>query len=90
MNKKELVNIIYSKIAVPKKDCELVVDTLFSTMEETLINGEDIMISNFGSFEIKKTKEKKMIALHSKEEIIVPSKKSLKFHPSKKLKDNIK
>ena len=90
MNKKELVNIIYSKISVPKKDCELVVDTLFSTLEETLVNGEDVMISNFGSFEIKETKEKKMISLHSKEEIIVPSQKNLKFHPSKKLKDKIK
>ena len=59
MNKKDLVNIVYSKISVPKKDCELVIDTLFSTMEEVLTNGEDILISNFGSFEIKETKEKK-------------------------------
>jgi DNA-binding protein HU-beta len=90
MNKKDLVNIVYSKISVPKKDCELVIDTLFSTMEEVLTNGEDILISNFGSFEIKETKEKKMVSLHSKEEIVVPSKKNLKFHPSKKIKDNIK
>ena len=90
MNKSDLVNIVYSKIAVPKKECELVIDTLFSTMEEVLKNGEDIMISNFGSFEIKETKEKKILSLHTKEEMIVPSKKNLKFHPAKKIKESLK
>lgn len=90
MNKKDLVNIVYSKIAIPKKDCELVIDTLFETLEEALINNEEVMISSFGTFEIKESKEKKIISLHSKEELIVPPKKSIKFHPSKKIKDNIK
>ena len=35
-------------------------------------------------------KQNAFLYAHSKEEIVVPSKKNLKFHPSKKIKDNIK
>ena len=58
MNKSDLINIVYNKLSLPKKDCEIVIETLFETMEDSLVNGEEIMISGFGSFEVKTTKEK--------------------------------
>ena len=89
MNKSDLINIVYNKLSLPKKDCEIVIETLFETMEDYLVNGEEIMISGFGSFEVKTTKEKKITNLHTKEDILLPETKQIKFHTSKKLKDKI-
>lgn len=89
MNKTDLINIVYNKLSIPKKDCENVIETLFETMEEALINGEDIMISGFGSFEIKTTNEKRIKNLHTKSDIILPKTKQVKFHVSKKYKEKL-
>jgi nucleoid DNA-binding protein len=90
MNKSDLINIVYNKLSIPKKDCEAVIETLFESMEEALLNEEDIMISGFGSFEVKKTSAKKITDLHTKEDIVLPETKQVKFRSSKKFKQKIK
>lgn len=86
MNKTDLINSVYNKLSIPKKDCENVIETLFETMSEALLNGEDVMISGFGSLEVKTVNEKRITDLHTKEDIILPKTKQVKFHTSKKFK----
>ena len=56
MIKKDYIDRIYEKGEVSKKDITYVINELFSLMAEDLINEEKITISNFGTFEVTKTK----------------------------------
>jgi len=50
MNKSDLVDFVAQKINLPRKKAELVVNTIFDTMAETLVDGGRIEIRGFGSF----------------------------------------
>ena len=52
MNKKELVEIVSVKHDLTKKEADILVDTVFDTMIETMMNGEKVLISGFGTFKV--------------------------------------
>ena len=87
MNKQDLINKVFDKTALLKKDCENVINTAFELIVEELAKGDDVLITGFGSFEVKTAKPKRVISLKDHEEIIVPPSKSIKFHCAKKAKD---
>ena len=60
MNKKELVDAIYSDLneTISKKDITTVVSSVFDTVEETVANGEKVTIVGFGTFEKRERKER--------------------------------
>ena len=67
-----------------------VVETLLEIIKSTLESGEDIMISGFGKFRVKKKKERmggRNFA--TGEAMMLPPKKSLKFRCSRQLRDKI-
>jgi len=55
VTKSELVAVICDKRKdLPKKDIELVVNTIFNSMRKALIRDERIEIRGFGSFTVKR------------------------------------
>ncbi len=56
MNKSDLVDFLCQKDKLHKGRAELLIDTIFSAMEESLKRGERIEIRGFGSFEIRSYK----------------------------------
>lgn len=50
MNKSDLIDYIAQKTNLPRKRAEAVVNTIFDTMSETLVQGGRIEIRGFGSF----------------------------------------
>lgn len=50
MNKSDLVDFVSQKLNLPRKKAEAVVNTVFDTMAETLVDGGRIEIRGFGSF----------------------------------------
>lgn len=50
MNKSDLVDFIAQKMNLPRKRAESVINTIFDTMAETLVEGGRIEIRGFGSF----------------------------------------
>jgi DNA-binding protein HU-beta len=53
MNKAELVALIADKVDLTKKATEEVINLVFDTISETLETGEKVVISGFGTFEIR-------------------------------------
>lgn len=90
MNKSELINAVFNKVVLPKKDCENIINETFNAILEALSNNEEVMITGFGAFEVKESKEKKVTNLHTKQVISVPPTKTIKFHPCKKAKEQVK
>ncbi|KAF6620454.1 HU family DNA-binding protein [Paenibacillus sp. EKM102P] len=55
MNKTELVKSIAEATGFTKKDVETTVDTLLTTITNTLATGEEVKIAGFGTFEVRET-----------------------------------
>ena len=87
MNKKELIDIVSSKQDITKKDAEALVDTVFDTMVESLLEGDKVLISGFGTFKVNQRGERTGVSPKTKEQIVIPASKTITFKPSNKMKD---
>lgn len=89
MNKKDLSEYISKKLNIKKYQTYYFIDILIETISENLMAKKKIVISNFGTFKIVTRRNKRVINPNNKESQIIPSRKIVKFIPSKKLKDSI-
>ena len=53
MTKSDLIELVATKLHLPKGKAELIVNCIFESMEDSLRRGERIEIRGFGSFEIR-------------------------------------
>lgn len=89
MNKKELVEAVSVKKELTKKEAEDLVDTVFDTITDSLLEGNKVLISGFGTFKVNHRKERKGVSPKTKEIMIIPASKTLTFKPSNRLKDSM-
>lgn len=89
MNKKELVEAVSLKKELTKKEAEDLVDTVFNTITDSLLEGNKVLISGFGTFKVNHRKERKGVSPKTKEMMIIPASKTLTFKPSNRLKDTM-
>ncbi|RMD59527.1 MAG: integration host factor subunit alpha [Nitrospirae bacterium] len=87
MTKAELVNEVYEKIGIPKREAAEIVESVFDIIKSTLASGETIKISRFGTFSVRKRKARKGRDFQSGEEILIGPKRVVTFKPSQKFKD---
>ena len=89
MNKTELVAVVAEKSGITKKDAERVVSATFETITAQLMKGEQVQISGFGIFEVKKREARVGRNPRTKEAIEIPASNAPVFKPSKALKDTV-
>ena len=89
LTKKDLINSIYMQIGYSKQISENLIDELFRLIEINLKREGKIKISNFGTFTIKKKKQRIGRNPKTKEEKIISSRNVITFKPSKKFKNYI-
>lgn len=89
MNKKELVEAVSIKKSMTKKEAEELVDTVFDTITDSLLAGNKVLISGFGTFKVNNRKERKGVSPKTKEIMVIPASKTLSFKPSNRLKDSM-
>ncbi|MFQ6862673.1 MAG: HU family DNA-binding protein [Beduini sp.] len=89
MNKKELVEAVSIKKELTKKEAEDLVDTVFDTITDSLLEGNKVLISGFGTFKVNHRKERKGVSPKTKEIMTIPASKTLTFKPSNRLKDSM-
>ncbi len=90
MTRSQLIEAVAGKSAnFSKKDVEVIVTTLFSSIAESLARGEKIEIRGFGSFKVKQRDGRKGRNPKSGEGIYVDPKKVPFFKAGKELKDRV-
>ncbi|WP_413854527.1 HU family DNA-binding protein [Candidatus Ruminimicrobium bovinum] len=82
MTKNDLTDKI-SKMLPSKKEAIAVVNELFKQMQIALKDGQKVVITGFGSFNLITTKTKKGRNPKTGKTIILPPKKKIKFRQSK-------
>ena len=55
MNKKELIESVSKERNLTKKDAEILVDTVFNTITRSVIEGDKVLISGFGTFKVNES-----------------------------------
>ena len=89
MNKTELIAIVAEHSGVSKKDAERVINATVDTITQSLMKGEKVQLSGFGTFEAKARKARIGRNPHTKEPIDIPATRVPTFNPSKALKDSV-
>ena len=89
MNKTELIAIAAESAGLTKKDTERVLNAALDAITASLIQGEKVQLSGFGTFEIKDREARIGRNPHTKEAIDIPATRVPTFKPSKALKDTV-
>ena len=89
MNKTELIAIAAENSGLSKKDAERVLNAAIDAITASLVNGDKVQISGFGSFETKDREARMGRNPHTKEAIEIPATRVPAFKASKALKDNV-
>lgn len=89
VTKADLVNVVYDRVGIPKKDAVDYVELIFEAMKEVLESGDELKISGFGKFEVRHKGERIGRNPRSGVEIMIPKRKVLRFKVSQVLKDEL-
>ena len=89
MNKGELIDEV-AKVVSTKKEAQIAVDCVLSSITNALKKGEDVTLTGFGTFKVVKRKARKGRNPSTGEAIKIKATKAPKFTPGKALKEAVK
>lgn len=89
MTKADIVEKIYEKVGLSKKESAELVELVFDIMKNTLESGDKIKIAGFGNFVVKEKADRRGRNPQTGEEIVITARKILTFKPSQVLKASI-
>ncbi len=89
MNKSELIDVVTEEVQWPRKQVELIVDTIFSNMTRAMTQNKRIEIRGFGSFSIKQYKGYTGRNPRTGDPVVVNEKRLPFFKVGKELKSRV-
>ena len=89
MNKTELIAAAAESAGLTKKDTERVINAALDAITASLVKGEKVQLSGFGTFEVKAREARIGRNPHTKEAIEIPATNVPVFKASKALKDTV-
>ena len=90
MNKTELISAMAEKAKLSKKDAEKALTTFTNIVADTLVDGDRVSITGFGTFEVVERAARTGRNPQTGESIQIQASKYPKFKAGKALKDAIK
>ena len=90
MNKSELVYEVTNRLDVTRKEAEDVIDCFLDLIAENLANGDKVVLSGFGTFEIRYRVSRSGVNPRTGERIDIPCQKTPAFKVGKILKDKLR
>ena len=89
MKKSVLINEVAEKTGLPRKETELVINTMLDTIVDALKNKEPVSFLGFGSFEPVKKNARDIYIPGTTKKVHVEEKFGVRFKPGKTLKKKI-
>jgi DNA-binding protein HU-beta len=90
MNKAGIVDAVHAKIGGTKKTAEDAVDVVFDTITNTLAKNEEVAISGFGNFLVKRRTARTGVNPRTGQKIQIAETVTPKFRAGKGLKAAVK
>lgn len=90
MNKTELIAIVADRVGVTQANAEKVLNGITAEIQETLKKGEKVVITGFGTFEVRHRVARNGKNPRTGELIRVPAQRTPAFRAGKLFKDSVK
>ena len=87
MSNKEFIAALSRELKYTTKETTVYVNALVQEMGAQLEDGNQLSISGFGSFDVRKRLERVLINPSTKQRMLVPPKMSISFKPAPSLKE---
>ena len=88
MNKTELINEV-AKAGLGNREAANAVEAVIATMTNKLIEGDKIVLSDFGTFVVKEQAEHRIIHPGTGEPMVIPPQKTVMFKIGKEFKERL-
>jgi len=89
LTKAHITEALFSKNLFTKGECAQIVDRVFELMRQTLESGEEIMISGFGKFQLRRKSRRRGRNPHSGAPLDLPPRIVVTFKCSGVLREKI-
>ena len=90
MNKKELIRMMAKRTMFSQAEVKIFLEEFKSVLSEQFLNGEDVLISGLGKFEVSEQKPRPVRNLKTREEMILKPYPQVKFRVSTNIKKLLK
>jgi len=89
LNKKDIIEQVYSELGFPRNQSVEIVKTLLEIIKSTLESGEDVLVSGFGKFCVKYKRERKGRNPATGEDLMLRPRRVVTFKWSGLLRDKV-
>lgn len=89
MTKADIVNYVFEKVGLPRNEAQNIVEIVFDSVKQTLIEGESIKVSGFGTFNVRKKNARVGRNPKTKEEVEITPRRVVTFKASDQLKEAV-
>jgi len=89
LTKADLIDSMYNQVGLSKTRSAQVIESLLDIIEETLENGEDVLISGFGKFCVKEKRKRRGRNPATEEDLMLDARRVVTFRCSGLLKDKL-
>lgn len=89
MTRSELISLYAKSRGRKKKDAEADVSFIFDTIRDALAEGDKVVLTGFGTFDVRDRKEKRCLNPRTGEPIQLPSGKAPAFKAGRGLKEAV-
>ncbi|TAL21741.1 MAG: integration host factor subunit alpha [Aquabacterium sp.] len=86
LTKAELADLLFERLGLNKRESKDMVEALFDLIHETLMKGDDVKLSGFGNFQIRRKAPRPGRNPRTGETIPIEARQVVTFHASHKLK----
>lgn len=86
MTKADLVEKIFEKIGLSKKEAQEIVEIIFNTLKATFVEGESVKISGFGTFNVRQKKARRGRNPKTGDDLEITPRRVITFRASNQLK----
>jgi len=89
MTKADLVDLIFGKVGLSKIESQNIIELIFDTVKQTLVEGESVKVSGFGTFNVKKKNARRGRNPKTGQELQITPRRVITFRASNHFKDLI-
>jgi len=86
MTKADLVERIFEKIGLSKKEAQEIIEILFDTMKLAFVEGESVKISGFGTFNVRQKMSRRGRNPKTGDDLEITPRRVITFRASNQLK----
>lgn len=89
VTRKELATAVNEKLGLSQRSAAEIVDTVFTVMKNTMIDGESVKLVQFGTLAVRDKAPRRGRNPRTGEAMIITERQMVSFRPSKRLRERL-